>query len=263
MPKAYEEIADELRQQITSGTWQPGQRLPSEEQLKRDFGKGGPTVRQALDVLLAEGLIDKQHGRGTFVRLPRRTVHRTNERHQWEKDRAREPLEEREKTGATEHDTGLEVTDLVFSANYSDTEATEDLAAVFDIPVGTPLLKRVYATRYAKEDAPFSVSHSYLVREHIAGNPDLLDEKKEPWPGGTQNQLLTVGIEIDRVVEKITEARPPSREEAKLLGMRPGMAVIIMRKILIDTDNRVVEVADVTLPGDRTELTFVTPLGRW
>lgn len=55
MPKAYEEIADELRERITSGALQPGQRLPSEEQLKQRYGKGGPTVRQALDVLVAEG----------------------------------------------------------------------------------------------------------------------------------------------------------------------------------------------------------------
>lgn len=263
MPKAYEEIADDLRQQIKAGKWQPGSRLPSEEDLKRAYGKGGPTVRQALEVLLAEGLIDKQHGRGTFVRVPRRKALRTNERHQWEKDRARAPQEVREQTGATEHDTGLKITDLVFNARYREIEANEDLATAFDIPVGTPLVERVYSTRYEKERAPFNISHSYLVRDHIAGNPDLLDETKEPWPGGTQNQLLTVGIELVRVIEHISAARPPTQEEAKALGMGPGMAVIVLRKTSIDTNGRVVEVADVVLPGDRTELTFITPLARW
>lgn len=263
MPKAYEEIADELRRQITTGKWQPGERLPSEEELKNTYGKGGPTVRQALEVLLGEGLIDKQHGRGTFVRVPRRKARRTNERHQWEKNRAREPQEVRERTGATEHDTGLKVTDLVFHASYHQVEATEDLAGAFGVPVGTPLVERVYSTRYDRDPAPFNVSHSYLVRDHIAANPDLLDESKEPWPGGTPNQLLTVGIELDRIVETITAARPPTKDEARTLGMAPGMAVIVLRKTSHDTDGRVVEVADVVLPGDRTELTFVTPLARW
>ncbi|MFD5317897.1 GntR family transcriptional regulator [Streptomyces sp. NPDC127098] len=263
MPKAYEEIADDLRQQIQAGTWRPGDRLPSEEELKQSYRKGGPTIRQALDVLLTEGLIDKQHGRGTFVRVPRKVVRRTNERHQWEKDRARESLTEREQTGATEHDTGLTVHELVFSAKFRERDANEDLASAFDVPVGTRLLERVYQTRYEKEPAPFNVSHSYLVREHIEKNPDLLDETKEPWPGGTQNQLLTVGIEIDRVIERITAARPPTQEEAKALGMSPGMAVMELRKMCIDVTGRVVEVADVILPGDRTELTFVTPLARW
>lgn len=263
MPKAYEEIASDLRGKIRAGVYGPGDRLPSEEKLKEEYSYGAPTLRQALAVLLAEGLIDKQHGRGTFVRVPRRRARRTSERHQWEKDRARESQEERGRTGATEHDTGLKVTDLVFSAEFRDIEADDELAEEFGVSVGTALLERVYQTRYEKEPAPFNVSRSYLVREYIADNPDLLDQKKEPWPGGTQNQLLTVGIELDRVVERIVAARPPTEEETKLLGMSPGMAVILLRKTCIDTDDRVVEVADVILPGDRTELTFVTPLARW
>jgi GntR family transcriptional regulator len=263
MPKAYEEIADDLRRQIEAGTWGPGDRLPSEEDLRQEYGKGMPTIRQALAELLAEGLIDKQHGRGTFVRTPRSRVYRTNERHQWEKDRARESQDVREKTGATEHDTGLTVTDLVFSAKYRDIEATAELAEVFEVPGGTPMVERVYQTRYAKEPAPFNISRSYLLRDLVASNPALLDETNEPWPGGTQNQLLTVGVELDRVVERIIVARPPTQEEAKSLGMSPGMAVIILRKACVDTNGRVVEVSYITLPGDRTELTFVTPLARW
>lgn len=263
MPKAYEEIAAELRGRIVSGEWEPGHRLPSEEELKSHYRKGGPTVRQALDVLLAEGLIDKQHGRGTFVRVPRTKVRRTNERHQWEKDRARESRDVRLQTGATEHDTGLTVEDLVFSAEYREATANEDLAEAFSVAVGTPLLERVYQTRYRRELAPFNVSHSYLVRAHIENNPELLDENNEPWPGGTYHQLRTVGIEVDRVVERILGARPPHQDEAKQLGLSPGMALIELRKTLYATDGRVVEVADIKLPGDRTELTFVTPLARW
>ncbi|RKN37994.1 GntR family transcriptional regulator [Streptomyces hoynatensis] len=263
MPKAYEEIAEELRGRITSGAWEPGHRLPSEEELKQQYRKGGPTVRQALDVLLLEGLIDKRHGRGTFVRVPRTTVRRSNERHQWEKDRARETQDVRRRTGATERDTGLTVDDLVFSAEYREATANEDLAGAFGVPTGTPLLERIYRTRYRREPAPFSVSHSCLVREHVEANPELLDEKNEPWPGGTHHQLRTVGIEVDRVVERILGARPPRQDEAKQLGMSPGMALIVMRETLYATDGRVVEVADVALPGDRTELTFVTRLARW
>jgi GntR family transcriptional regulator len=192
-----------------------------------------------------------------------RRVWRSNERHQWEKDRARRPLPVRERTGVTECDTGLDVTDLVFSACYREREAGEDLAGAFGVPPGTALLERVYQTRYALEEYPFDVSHSYLVREHVAANPSLLDEANEPWPGGTTHQLRTVGIEVARVVERITAARPPSVAEARALGMGPDAAVIVMRKTCQDTTGRVVEVSDVLLPGDRTELTFVTPLEPW
>jgi GntR family transcriptional regulator len=219
-------------------------------------------MRDALALLLSEGLIDKKHGVGNFVRKPRKLVKRDNARHQWEKDRARAAEVERQTTGATERDTGLTISDLNFSAVYSEVPADEELAAQFDVPVGTRLVERVYRTKHREEEAPFNVARSYLVYDMIAANPELLDPSKEPWPGGTQNQLHTLGIELDRIVERIT-ARPPTVEESEELGLQGGVAVVVLRKTSIDTRGRVVEVSDVTMPGDRTELIFTTPLDRW
>ncbi|PBC72154.1 GntR family transcriptional regulator [Streptomyces sp. TLI_235] len=259
----YEKIADDLRTRIRAGEWAPGAKLPSETpELTAHYKTSLPTIRQALSVLAAEGVVDKVHGRGNFVRKPRTVVVRTNERHQWEKDRARQPEQTRLQTGATEHDTGLTVSDLVFRADFRETEASEDLAALFGVPVGTALLERTYRTRYREEDEPFNIARSYLVHDVAKGNADLLDPSREPWPGGTQNQLFTIGIELDRIVERIT-ARPPTAEEAEELGLKPGVSVFVLRKISYDTGGRVVEVSDVTLPGDRTEMVFTTPLNRW
>ncbi|WKX71654.1 GntR family transcriptional regulator [Streptomyces sp. XD-27] len=262
MATAYERIRDALRQDIRGGRPAPGQKLPSEVKLSERFRTSVPTVQRALAELEIEGLIDKRHGVGNFVREPRRRVLRDNSRHQWEKDRAREPETTRLETGATEHDTGLTASDLVFHAEYREATADEDLAAAFDVPVGTKLLQRTYRTHSREEDAPFDVAHSYLLHDLVAANPDLLDATKEPWPGGTQSQLFTVGIELDRVVERLT-ARPPTSEEAEELGIPRGVSVIVLRKTSIDSGGRVVEVADVALPGDRTELVFTTPLARW
>lgn len=260
--KAYEKIADELRALIRGGLLAPGDRLPSEADLIKSSGHSGPTVQQALRVLQAEGLIEKQHGRGTFVRRPRTPVRRSNARHQWEKDRARAPERRRLATGATEHDTGLDVGDLVFHAAYRETAASGELAAALGVDEGTALVERTYRTRYSAERNPFSLVTSYLIRDRVKANPALLDETNEPWPGGTWNQLLTVGIEIDRVEERVT-ARPPTAEEADELGLPPGTSVLVLRKCMYDRDNRVVEMSDVTLPGDRTEMLFTTHLERW
>ncbi|MWA12536.1 GntR family transcriptional regulator [Streptomyces sp. BA2] len=262
MAKAYEEIADDLRAQIRAGRFGPGDRLPSEAELIKSTGRSGPTVQQALRVLQAEGLIEKQHGRGTFVRRPRLLVRRANTRYQWEKDRARAPEQQRLATGATEHDTGLGVDDLVFHAAYREVEAPQEIASALGVDAGTALVERTYRTRYSAERNPFSLVTSYLIRDLVKGNPDLLDETKEPWPGATWNQLLTVGIEIDRIEERVT-ARPPTVEEAEELGLPPGTAVLVLRKTSHDTDDRVVEMSDITLPGDRTEMLFTTHLERW
>jgi len=262
VPKAYEVIADDLRRSIREGERKPGDRLPAETDLAKQYKRSVPTIQNALRLLNEEGLIDKRHGRGTFVRRPRAAAVRDNMRHQWEKDRARQPEAKRAETGATEHDTGLEIQDLVFHAKYREIKAPKDLADAFGVPEGTTLLERVYRTRYAAETAPFNLVTSYMVRDMIAGNPDLLDESNEPWPGGTQNQLFTVGIELDRIEERFT-ARPPTPEEARELELPAGTSVILLRKTSYDTNDRVVDISDVTLPGDRTELLFTTPLERW
>ncbi|MFI5704056.1 GntR family transcriptional regulator [Streptomyces xanthochromogenes] len=262
MAKAYERIADELRTSIRTGQLKPGDQLPPESALVERFGRSHVTVREALRVLQVEGLIEKQHGRGSFVRRPRTLVQRNNSRHQWEKDRARQSEEERSGTGATEHDTGLGVDDLVFHAAYREIEAPKEIAAAMGVPEGTALVERTYRTRYSAERAPFNLVTSYLIRERVASNPALLDETKEPWPGGTWNQLYTVGIEIDRVEERVT-ARPPNAEEAEELDLPPGTSVLVLRKTSYDTEGVVAEMSDLTLPGDRTEMLFTTHLERW
>ncbi|WP_344077529.1 GntR family transcriptional regulator [Streptomyces crystallinus] len=262
MAKVYERIADELRESIRAGQLAPGDRLPTEAKLSDRFGRSVPTIREALRLLRDEGLIEKQHGRGNFVRRPRTPVVRNNARHQWEKNRAREPETTRLRTGATEHDTGLTVNDLVFQASYREVKADQELAEAFGVPEGTLLLQRGYRTRYSAETAPFSLVTSYLVHDLVVGNPDLLDESKEPWPGGTMNQLFTIGIELGRIEERVT-ARPPTPEEAEELELPAGTAVVLLRKTSYDIHEQPVEVSYVTVPGDRTELIFNTPLERW
>lgn len=262
MAKVYERIAAELRQSIRAGELKPGDRLPSETKLAQDHRRSVPTIRDALRLLQDEGLIEKQHGRGNFVRRARTKVLRTNERHQWEKNRTREPEEKRLKTGSTEHATGLDVNDLVFHAAYREAKADARLAEALGVPEGTALVERTYRTRYAAENAPFALVTSYLVRALVEGNPDLLDAAREPFPGGTQSQLLSVGIELDRIEERVI-ARPPTPEEADELELPPGTSVLVLRKTSFDTHERVVEMSDVTLPGDRTQLHFTTPLERW
>ncbi len=64
----YHQLAQALTAAIRSGALRPGDRLPSEPDLARRHGIGRPTVRQATDVLVRRGLIERRRGSGTFVR---------------------------------------------------------------------------------------------------------------------------------------------------------------------------------------------------
>ena len=64
----YGWLAASLRARILQGEWVPGTALPAEAALAKEHGVALGTLRQALAVLVAEGLLERQHGRGTFVK---------------------------------------------------------------------------------------------------------------------------------------------------------------------------------------------------
>jgi GntR family transcriptional repressor for pyruvate dehydrogenase complex len=73
--KAYEQIADQLRELILTGKLEPGERLPTESELAASFGVSRATVREALRMLAAENLIRTGKGPagGSFVIRPSAT----------------------------------------------------------------------------------------------------------------------------------------------------------------------------------------------
>src|SRR5947199_10665090 len=66
----YQEIAEDLRARIQHGELAPGARLDTQRQLATAFGVTLMTLRQALEVLERERLIQRRHGLGTFVAAP-------------------------------------------------------------------------------------------------------------------------------------------------------------------------------------------------
>ena len=63
----YKEIKRQLMDALTSGEWRPGQSIPSERRLSERFGISIGTLRKAIDELVAENILIRQQGRGTFV----------------------------------------------------------------------------------------------------------------------------------------------------------------------------------------------------
>jgi DNA-binding LacI/PurR family transcriptional regulator len=64
------QLLNQLRHLILSGQWTPGSRLPSETELQRQLKISRSTIRQALNNIETEGLIERVPGRGTFVAAP-------------------------------------------------------------------------------------------------------------------------------------------------------------------------------------------------
>ena len=64
----YKEVADQLRHEILSqNTYAGTKKLPTEQELMERYHVSRQTVRQALSILLAENLIQKRQGSGTYL----------------------------------------------------------------------------------------------------------------------------------------------------------------------------------------------------
>lgn len=64
--RVYEEVVKQLKELILSGELGPGEKLPSERDLAKEFGVSRVSIRQALTVLETLGLIERKVGGGTF-----------------------------------------------------------------------------------------------------------------------------------------------------------------------------------------------------
>ncbi len=61
------EVMDQLKEQILSGAWQPGSKIPGEMELTRSLGVSRLSVREAIQRLVGMGILTARRGEGTFV----------------------------------------------------------------------------------------------------------------------------------------------------------------------------------------------------
>lgn len=259
----WRRLADELALRIRNGEWAEGQALPQIRELTMQGAGSITTVQAAYRALETEGLVRTARGHGTYVRRLRQPIVRApQDRYQWEKDRVRLPEQERHGDSIPEHETGMTRPQIDFDSQYKVVEAPPEIARRFGVPETTRMLHRRYSPSSKSDGAALSVIDSWVVYEVIARNPALLDSGTEPWPGGSMHQFFTVGVEIAEITDQIS-ARPPTTQEAELLDLDPGTAVVVVKKSAFGTTGELVEFSDIVLPGDRYELLYRIPLKPW
>jgi GntR family transcriptional regulator len=239
----YVRVADELRRRILAGAIPPGALLPSEPDLINEFGVSRGTIREALALLRAEGLVVTEHGRGTYAR-PVMPVRRLAS------DRYRAGTSGRPETAFT-RDQGIDWSDYRLDKEFREVPASSAVAERFAVEPGTELLERRFVFRALGVAQQMSTS-SYLLAT-VAGTP-VADPDNEPWPGGNEAQLRSLGVEVTGVRERV-RARMPVPEETATLRIPGGVPVVIIARETY-AGQRVVEVADIVIPADRVELDY-------
>jgi GntR family transcriptional regulator len=249
---AYLRIADDLRRGIRDGSYPPGGRLPTIAVLSTAHEVSEIVIRQAVAVLRGEGLVETRRGGGTVVRVrpPARRI--AMDRYRVETAPLAVPA-----TSFT-HDQRITWSEYRLDRVYRRVRADAELAALFELPHGTLLLRRRFVF-YAKGE-PQQISVNFLPWDVVDGTP-VADPAREPWPGGTPAQLAYLGHPPTRVEEAV-RARMPTPEESETLRMSGGVPVIAITRRMFSGE-RVLEVCrDIIIPADRIVLDYSIDLGR-
>jgi GntR family transcriptional regulator len=245
---AFRQIADQLRDRILRGAPQPGDLLPSETELIKEFGASRSTVRHSIEVLKSEGLIETRQGRGAFVRMAHPHLRRLAP------DRFARAHRQAGKTPFNV-DTGSDRPASVEVQQFARTAASSEVADRLGLPGGAEVLAR--RLRFHVDERPVQLCTSYLPYRLVHGSP-IEDPSREPWPGGTIAQLEAVEVQVTTVVEEV-RARLPLPAEARDLELRVGTPVLLVARTMF-AGAAPVAVSDIVIAADQYIVSYRFPV---
>lgn len=213
----YKEVKRLLTQSLAEGEWQPGVALPSEAKLGERFGVSIGTVRKAIDELVAERIVVRHQGRGTFVAghdAPRTLFHFF---HIIPADGEKERPE----------------TELL---SFERAKADADGAERLNIMRGAPVFRIKNLLRLRGK--PVVLDEITLPAERFP----RLSEKVFRERDSTIYQLYQehYGINVVRIAERLS-ATLADRPSAKLLGIPAGSPLLRIKRTALTYHNAPVE----------------------
>ncbi|MCF3144924.1 GntR family transcriptional regulator [Streptomyces platensis] len=232
VPSRRHAIADDIRTKISTGRIKAGERLPSETQLASGYSVSTATLRSALAILHGEGLVEKIHGKGNFVRYPLCRITYIG----GERTPRKKPLV----------DSALRV-----SVRTTNLQAHGQLIGLLEVSAKSPLTELLCLSHQGK--SPHSIARIYVPRDLAPTDVPTESHCYE----GVEAKLAELRPPLAEVRERVN-ARPPTPEEATTLRISSAMPVLAITRVAADRTGRVVEAALLVLPGDRADALFTT-----
>jgi DNA-binding GntR family transcriptional regulator len=238
----YERIASALREQILSGDLGWGERLPTQETLSDTYGVSRIVARRALDILEAEGLIDRIQGGGAFVRRYQPLIRRS-------------ALHYRSEAGAPFAEEALASERIPrYSHNTYPERAGVEIAQRLKIDVGDEVMRTDYVS-YAN-DEPMMIVQSHEPLAITRGTPIERPEEGPLLGAGVVDRFTSIGRRPTAVVERL-RSRMPRPSETEQLKLRPGVPVVIVVRTTYAGETPV-ETADILMNSHMYELEYTT-----
>ncbi|MFI1568208.1 GntR family transcriptional regulator [Streptomyces sp. NPDC020490] len=244
MTPKWQQLADELADEIRSGKRLPGSTLPFIPELVAAGRGSKATIHQAYKELEARGLVAPHRGRGTIVldrSQPRVTLSRyertltPGDFSAWESTTAAQGLDGRTEAGTPP----VEILD-----------APADVAEFLALPTGTPAACRRHRAMIKAEVVGLCADWYPLDIAQAAG----LD-RSDHGEGGALGALVGAGI-IPAEAEEFLTAEDATPEQAAQLGLGARASVLLVDRVTRDTTGRAVELARFIGPAHRLRLAY-------
>ena len=228
----YVQLRQALLREIREGGLQPGDRFPSEAELRERYHVSRATVRQALADLEAGGTIRKVQGLGSFVATPKiRHV----------------PL----LTSFTElaSSQGFTPSHRVLSSSVEEVRAGDAAELGLAEGTGCRFLRRLFLA----DGTAVGLAETWLPLEALHGHDDLFD--RDRLDRGSMYEVLQsepIGLVLDHAVETISPGALDA-PSAELLRCDAGTPVLLIRRLAFTSEGSCVESTRLVFVGDRYE----------
>ncbi len=213
----YKEVQRQVLRALADGEWKPGAAIPAEKKLCELFSVSIGTLRKAIDELVAENILIRHQGRGTYVAQHNRT---------------QQMFRFFNVTDHAGNKTYPQLSLIAFSKRRADKLAAEKLQL--------PATSKVFAftnVLYLQEQ-PVIVDDIVLPESLFAS---LTEAQLRDRPNTLYNLYqIDFGISIIRTEERVRAASADQRL-ATLLGIEPGAPILEVRRVAFSYDDQPIE----------------------
>lgn len=239
-------VADDIRMAIETGTYLPGDRLPTLDAIAEANLCSLAAARGAVDLLRNQGLVVTHQGRGTFVRERPKARRHGMDRYAGHVWRGGQAILTAEAAGQ-----GLSAGQLI--RELAEVSAPDAVSSRLNIPPQTPVWVRRRTTMV--DGRPNQLADSYYELDVVAGTK-IMDE--DTGPGGGFARLEEAGYPLTEIHEEWVP-RMPNGPESSALRLPPGTPVVDLIRTTFSGD-RPVEVMLAVIAGDMVSMSYRFPI---
>lgn len=201
------------------------EKIPSERELMDQYNVSRTTVREAVSALVHEGILEKIHGKGTFIK-PQRSVNN------W--------LGNLSSFNETIERLGMKPGAKLLTQEIRRDAKVSQMLGIEE----SYYIKRI---RFADGDPIAIERHHYPVELGKKLADYDLDEV------GIYATLESLGVQLDCAKQKIT-AQLPTSADAKILGITPTTSVLVIERLTFDPTGKRIEYYSAVYRGDKYSL---------